>query len=119
MSTTVKTAMLQKLTAYFAKVKSNIQPLVYELDVPIASFVTKQYDLKTLMTDHADYELRSARVSVMVLNTEPASPLLNSYVNSEAVISVGIDANGIVKIANTDVSDGVFIIRIDKPSVKK
>lgn len=119
MSTTAKNLMLQKLTSYFTKVESNIKPLVYEVDVPLASFVVKQYDLKTLMPDHANYELRSARVNVLVLNTEPASPLINSYVNSEAVVSVGIDANGVVKIINTDVSDGTFIIRIDKPSVKK
>jgi hypothetical protein len=104
---------------YFTKVKSNIQPLTYDADVVINANTVKTYDIKTLMPDHANYDLRSTRVLVLVLNNEVGSLTRNSYVNSDAVATVGIDAQGIVKVHNTDISANQFIVRIDKPTVKK
>lgn len=119
MSLSFKNTMLQKMLAYFDKVRSNIQPLVYDVDIVIASGGTKTYDLKTIMTDHASYELRSARVQVMHLSTETGYPLADNYVNSEAVVSVGITETGIVTVYNSDIAQVKVIIRIDHPAVKK
>lgn len=119
MSATFKNAMLQKMLAYFDKVKLNIRPLVYDIDVTIASGAVKTYDLKSLMTDHVLYDLRSARVEVLVFSTEAGYPLANTYVNSQAVVSTGITDVGIVSIYNSDISPVKVIVRIDRPAFKK
>lgn len=119
MSFSIKQTFIGFMQAYFEKVRSNIQPLLYEMDVSLAPNVAKTYDIKTLMTDHALYDLRSAKVTVQVLNTETGTALTNTYINSEAVAGVGITATGIVTILNTDVNANKYLIRIDKPTVKK
>lgn len=119
MSFNVKQTLIGFMESYFEKVRSNIRPLKYDIDIQLAPGATKTYDIKTLLSDHALYELRSAKVTVQVLNTEAGSPLVNTYVNSEAVAGVGITAAGIVTIVNTDVNTNKYNIRIDKPSVKK
>lgn len=118
MSTIFKITMLEKITAYFNKVKSNIQPLVYDIDVELTPNSIKTYDLKSIMADHALYDLRSTRVQILVFDAEVDSPLVNTYVNSEAIASVGINSLGIVTVINSDVKTNQFIIRIDKPTVK-
>lgn len=119
MSTTAKATMIEKMVGYFTKVASNIRPLVFDIDIQLAPNAKKIYDLKTLISDNTLYELRSAKVTVQVLNTEAGSALINTYVNAEAVAAVGITAAGIVTVLNTDVNTNKYIIRIDKPAVRK
>lgn len=116
MSSKAIATMLASMTKYFTKVKQGSVPLVFEAPTNIAGSTTKQYDLKTLMPDHAKYNLLSAKVSVLLLNTETASPTRGYYINSEATITIGVNATGIVLLENTSPNSANVIVRIDRPT---
>lgn len=116
MSSKAISVMLASMTNYFTKVKQGAVPLVFDAPINIAGNSTKQYDLKTLMVDYSKYNLLSAKVTVLLLNSEAASPTRGYYINSEATITIGINAEGIVILQNTSPNSANVVVRIDRPT---
>lgn len=112
------TAFIDIVTKFIDKVRSSIQGIHYLSNFPIPAGETLEYDIKTLFADHAEYDLLSTRVSVLVLDTEGGSVTENMYINSEAVILTGINSSGVVKIHNPTSTSLMLNIRIDKPTAK-
>lgn len=74
------------------------------------------YDLTTLLgSAHADYDKRSASVNVKVLDTDDTSPTHNFFINSEGVVTVGVDTNGQVRLHNYADQSITVHVRIDVP----
>lgn len=118
MSSKALTAMVASMTSYFTKVRENTVPLVFDAAINIAGNSTKQYDLKTLMTDHAKYNLLSAKVTVLLLNSDVGTPTKDMYINSEATITIGIAATGIIVVQNSSTNSARVVVRIDRPTVQ-
>lgn len=69
--------------------------------ITIAVDAVRQYDLQTLMAvQFANYDIKTAEISVRVKDTNPASPLYNAYANAEAIVSYGLKDNRYVIVAN-------------------
>lgn len=69
--------------------------------VTVASSVTKQYDLQTLLGSTYDsFDLKTAEITVRAKDTNPTSPLYNAQANAEALISYGIKDERYVLVAN-------------------
>lgn len=69
--------------------------------VTLATGVTKQYDLQTLLgANSAAFDLSSATVRVFAKDTNPASPIYNGYANAEGLVVYGIKDNRYVIVAN-------------------
>lgn len=118
MSNETKTAMLTNLSKYFAKLKAKMKPIVYA-QVNIAANASTNYDLTTILSDHASYDLRSCRVTVLVLNTDDGAPTKDMFINSTMSVVHGINAVGKVVITNYDNKAITALITIDYPSIKK
>lgn len=117
MSASAKAGLLTALTKYFTKVKSKLKPLIYN-QTSIAGGSAKTYEIKDVFTDYQLYDLRSCRVSVMILDTEAGSPTLNMYINADAILGRAIDATGKVIITNPDSTAVTALVVVDYPSMK-
>lgn len=116
MSSNAIATMVANMVNYFTKVRQRTVPLIFDAPINIAGNATKQYDLKSLITDHAKYNLLSAKVTVLLLNSEVGSPTRGYYINSEAAITVGANAAGIIVLQNTSPNSANVIVRIDYPT---
>lgn len=87
----------------------------YDNVVTIAANQVLTIDLKQIIPNHAAYDLLSANVRALVRNTDSASPTYNMYINSEEVLTVGVNSTGIVKLHNYFSTTLEFHIRIDVP----
>lgn len=77
------------------------QALPVNETVTLASGVTKQYDLQTLLgANYTTYDLSSAAIRVLAKDTNPASPLYNGYANAEGLVVYGIKDGRYVLVAN-------------------
>ena len=118
-----KNKLITAVSGYLAKVEEKLKmggtPLFYEQNVTMAAGLARQYDIKTKFSEHALFHLMSARVEVLVKNKDSASETYDMFINSEAVITTAINANGIVKIHNTSDESQTVVIKIFTPSVKK
>lgn len=69
--------------------------------VTVATDGVKQYDLQTLLgAGHANFDKKTAEISVRAKDTNGASPMYNAYANAEALISYGIKDERYIIIAN-------------------
>lgn len=74
------------------------------------------YDLTAILgADEALYDKLSARVDVKVNDTDNASPTYDYYVNSEGVVSIGVNPAGDIIIHNFKSVDIDCYVRIDVP----
>lgn len=112
------TAFIDIVQKFIDKVSSSIKGVHYVSNTPIAAGQTLEFNITTLFTDHAEYDLLSTRVTVLVLDTEVGSVTQNMYINSEAVILTGINSAGLVKVHNSSNSSVMVNIRINKPTAK-
>ena len=117
MSAKALSTMITAMTNYFSKVKRETKPIRFDAPINIAGNGTKQYDIKSLFPDYARYNLLSTRVTVTLLNSEAGSPTRGYYINSEATITVGLNAEGIIIIQNTSPNSANVNVRIDPPNV--
>lgn len=81
-----------------------LQPIKVFFEITsIVSNGSKTYNvqgrLETILGVIDDYDLETTRVDVQVLDTDPASPTYNFYINSESLVTTGIN-NGSVKVIN-------------------
>lgn len=118
MSDATRDDMLSNLVKYLTKVKTRLKPIVYA-QVNIAANASITYDLTTVLTGHAAYDLRSCRVNVLVLNTEDGAATKDMFINSTMSVVHGINAAGKVVITNYDNKAITALVTIDYPSVKK
>lgn len=108
------TTMVQKLL-HFAKAGG--KPLVFE-QVTIAPNSTKSYTLTALMTDHALYDLTSARVTCKLLDDQAGSDTNGYFIDPESTVTGGIKANGAVLVRLYRATPATVLIRIDRPFKK-
>lgn len=115
-------AMLTAMENYLNKVSSTVssggKPLFHDSGIVLKPNVVKTYDIKTKLPTHALFDLTTATVSVLVLDTDEGSLTEGLYVNSEAVVVYGIGTTGIVKIYSASDKDVTAIIKITAPSIK-
>ena len=115
-------AMLTAMENYLNKVSSTVsaggKPLFHDSAIVLKPNVVKTYDIKTKLPTHALFDLTTATVSVLVLDTDEGSLTEGLYVNSEAVVVYGIGSNGIVKVYSASDKDVTAIIKITAPSIK-
>ena len=98
----------------YIDVRTNAALVSEEATIPAESSV--DYDLTTLLGEnHANYDKRSASVTVLVEETEVGSPLEGYFINSEGVLTVGIDINGNVRLHNYQTTSVTCHVRIDVP----
>jgi hypothetical protein len=109
--------LLTAFSNYLTALNTQVTPLVME-SATIAATTSRDYDLTTLFPDHAEYDMLSCKVEVLVKDTEAASPLLNYYTNGEAFITTGITTGGLVRIHNFHTDPVDVSIRITAPSKK-
>lgn len=117
MSADVKSIMLTNIKNYFAKVKAKTRPIIYS-QVTIGPSGTHTYDITTVLSDHASYDLRSCKVNVLLLNTESGATK-DMYINSTMTIVHGINAAGKVAVTNYDNKAVDVLVTVDYPSIKK
>lgn len=109
-----------KVLAYTAALKQYIDvrtnaALVSE-EVTIPASVSKDYDLTVLLgVDHANYDKRSASVTVLIEETEAGSPMEGYFINSEGVVTTGIGMDGNVRVHNYQTAAVKCHVRIDVP----
>jgi len=118
--------MLNQLTAaidhYTQALKTYVQSRTGAVAVAetavIAANAARTYNLTTLLgANHAQYDKLSAVIVVKVLDTDANAPTSGLYINSEAVITTGVDAEGSVVIHNHHTAAVTCYIRIDVPLV--
>lgn len=81
--------------------------------VTLASGVTKQYDLQTLLgASYASYDLMSADITVFAKDTNPASPLYNSFANAQALVVYGIKDGRYVVVANQSGASIDLVVKV-------
>lgn len=111
--------MLQGMQKYFSKLKSRLTPVIYETTTIAAGPASKIYNITTYFADHARYDLRSCRVTVLTLNKEAGAATTNMYINSQAQLVYGIDATGKLVITNFDVAAVDILVSVEAPTVLK
>jgi len=93
------------ISSYTLAVKTYIQDrlgasLINET-VTIPANASKDYSMVALLgTDHASYNKASASIEVKVLDGDVGSPTQGFYINAEGVITVGVNAAGVVRVHN-------------------
>ncbi len=117
MSLTQLATTIQNYTTAIKKyVDDRIHTALVSETVSILAGATNTYDLTALLgTNHAQYDKVSSNIIVRVLDTDTASPTYNLYINSEAVVTVGVDTAGQVVVNNHSNADITCYIRIDVP----
>ncbi|MNZ42266.1 hypothetical protein D3C78_598370 [compost metagenome] len=69
--------------------------------VTVAADGVKQYDLQTILgAGHANFDKKTAEISIRAKDTNGASPMFNAYANAEALVSYGLKDERYVMIAN-------------------
>ena len=115
-------AMLTAIENYLSKVSNTVssggKPLFYQKDLILKPNIVKTYDVKTEYPTHALYDLTSVTVTVLVLDEDVNSLTKDMYVNSEAVVVCGVNAEGIVKIYNAGDQDITVTVKITAPAIK-
>lgn len=94
------------------------KPVVFE-EVTIAANGVKDYNLTTLISDHATYDLKSARVSAWVLDEQAGSDTNGYYITAEAFVVCGVTAAGAVRVRLSRDTATKVLIRVDRPFKKK
>lgn len=98
--------------------KAGGKPVVFE-SVNIAANGVKDYNLTTLISDHATYDLKSARVTAWVLDDQASSDTNGYYINAEDVVVAGITEAGAVRVRLYRDTPATVLIRVDRPFKKK
>jgi len=116
-------AFVAKFTNMITKLvtiaKAGGKPLVFE-EVTMAANAVKDYNLTTLMgTESTQYDLKSARVQVWVLDEQGGSDTNGYYIGSEAFVVCGITAAGAVRVRLARDTATKVLIRVDRPFKKK
>lgn len=92
------------------------QPLVSEVKV-IPANQSISYDMTTLVTNPAAFDVMSTLIRVMVEDVDSTSPTFGFYVNSEGTVSVGLKPTGVVILHNHSAVDITARVRIDHPAL--
>ena len=99
-----------------SSVKTGAKPLVNE-QVALTAGQTKTYNLATLIGASAgDYDLGSATIQVLVLDTDTGSATKDYFVNAETIVRVGIKPTGEVIVQNYHTAAVTARIRISYPA---
>ncbi|QBJ02795.1 hypothetical protein MZD04_gp269 [Pseudomonas phage Psa21] len=110
------TAMLSYITSYFTRVEAVTRPVVYE-EITVAENSTKTYNLATLLgAAGVNYDYRSTRITALIQDTVAGSVTLNSWINSEAYVVIGITAAGVVTLHNFHTGPLKLLVRIEHPN---
>lgn len=117
------TRLIDALDGYLSKVETQTSssgaPLVFEVGAIVAPSTSLVYDIKERMANHVRYDLRSAKIVVLVKDTVVGSLTNGFYINSETVIAVGVDNTGLVRIYNASTASVDLCIRVNAPSILK
>lgn len=105
--------LLSKLTT----VAKGGSTLVFE-QVSINANSSRNYDLTELLVNHAEYDLRSARVSAWILDDDDGGPTEGYLIGGEARLTCGVKADGSVRVHLHHNTATTVLIRIDHPSVR-
>lgn len=101
---------------YLTAIRKRTKPVVLA-EVTLTAGNAQTYDLTTLITEHAEFDLLSCLVTVKQLDTGVGSPTEDHYVTIDPTkILVGITPAGSVKVHNADSVTHEVLIRIDYPS---
>jgi hypothetical protein len=98
--------------------KAGGKPVVFE-EVTIAANGTKDYNLTTLIPDHATYDLKTARVTAWVLDEQAGSDTNGYYITAEAFVVAGFTAAGAIRVRLARDTATKVLIRVDRPFKKK
>lgn len=103
---------------YLAAVKAAIrQPSIVHEQITLAAGANKDYNLATLLGANAGtYDMRSVLINARILDTDAGSPTQNFYINSEPLITTGVNAAGLVRINNAHTASLTVFVTISKPS---
>ncbi len=119
--TTASAKLTTSVSNYLSKVEGKMKmgstPIIYETAVVMLADSVKTYDVKTVFSKHSLYDLRSITVEVLVKDTDPNSPTNAAYVNSEAVVTHGVNDSGIVTICNNSNQTVDLCVKISSPTV--
>lgn len=114
--------MLLAVRTYLEKVGEMVgsggKPLFYEAGVTLAAGANRTFDVKTKFPKHALFDLRTCNVQVLALDTEVGKATTNMYVNSDAIINIGINAAGVVVIENASDTSVTILYKINAPAIK-
>lgn len=81
--------------------------------VTIANDAVQQYDLQTILgASFADYDLKTAEISLRVKDTNATSPTFDAYVNAEGVAVYGVLSERYVVISNQSGSSLDFYVKV-------
>lgn len=116
---TSNSGMLTALSRYFGKVETHILPAYFNDNVQLAANAQLNIDLKTLVSDHAEYHLHSANIVLRLLDNESGSATNGWFINAEAIATAAISTAGLVRIVNNSAEAITLCVRVDKPTVKK
>ena len=114
--------MLLAVRTYLEKVGEMVgsggKPLFYEAGITLAAGANRTFDVKTKFPNHVLFDLRTCNVQVLVLDTEVGKATTNMYVNSDAIINIGINAAGVVVIENASDTPVTILYKINAPAIK-
>lgn len=115
-----KDEMINAINAFMDKLITNGvgggKAIIFESGVSLAASAIKNYSIKTSFPNWNKYNLLSCPITVLIRDDNPISPTLGKYVNSEAYLSVGVDANGNITIANNSDVSVLFTIMVGSPT---
>lgn len=113
------TTLLQSVLRYTQSLKSYVDSRIGKIAVSETTTIEAQsqisYDLTSSGSDAGMYDYLSSVITVKVQDPEPTSPTYGLYINSEAMVSYGCNADGNVVIFNHYDQDLVCYVRIDVP----
>ncbi|MNY18516.1 hypothetical protein D3C86_1518980 [compost metagenome] len=81
--------------------------------ISISDVVTKEYDLQTMMgAEFANYDIKTAEISVRVLDETVGSPTIGTYVNAESVAVYGVRNERHVVVSNQSGTPRDFYVKV-------
>lgn len=116
MSYTVFMEKTEELLSKLIKT-SRASKTTHYIQTNIAANAAYNFDLKTVIADHAGFDLRSAKVTALLLDDTVGSPTNGYYINSESTLVVGVNAAGLVRVHNHRDSVSTVYITVQHPTV--
>lgn len=114
-----RTSMLLRMMKYFSKIRQSLGSAKFDEGIVLGAGETRTYDLTQIVSDHANYVLLATPFRVSLYNTGPSSPTSNHYINSEAIVTAGINEDGLIVVHNMTPVPITINVYIGQPTLRK
>lgn len=104
------------VTNFLAALTNSVRPAIIHEQITLAAGAQKDYDLATILgVDITLYDVKSTMISAKIKDMD-SGPTSNFYINSEPLVTTGVNDAGLVRIANAHNATLTVHVTIIKPS---